>query len=396
MPGCLVSSTPIHKAFQTRPQERIGGSSSAIALCRREFLLTLSMLPLASRRLRGQEMSASQTIEERIRQLAAGAPLTMKFHGTSLRDCRTWQEAFGTKLRSLLGPHQPPQEWKTIVRQVTELEDHRREELTLTAEGHSPLPVYRLVPRGEGKTRPGILALHGHGDSGHHPVAGRDDIAGVAEAIRTANYDYGRQLVRKGYVVAVPCLTPFGLRLGKRDGYEGQDPCADTFIRLQLLGRLLIAENLRDCRWALELLARDRRVDSKRLGCVGLSYGGRMTMLMAALEPRIRVAVISGALNAMQERISGPYSCGAQVIPGLLQFGDTPEIASLIAPRSCLWEVGSQDKLLPPEWVEQALERIRRAYGAYGAEQELRVDRFEGGHRWNGELALRILEKVLA
>ncbi len=122
----------------------------------------------------------------------------MKFRGTSLRDCRTWQGAFGTKLRSLLGPHQPPQEWKTIVGQVTELEDHRREELTLTAEGHSPLPVYLLVPRGGGKTRPGILALHGHGEYGHHPVAGRDDISGVAEAIRTANYDYGRQLVRKG------------------------------------------------------------------------------------------------------------------------------------------------------------------------------------------------------
>jgi dienelactone hydrolase len=267
--------------------------------------------------------------------------------------------------------------------------------LTLTAEGHSPLPVYLLVPPGSGKTRAGILALHGHGDYGHHPVAGRDDIPGVGEAIRTANYDYGRQLVRKGYVVAVPCLMPFGPRLGNRDVYEGQDPCADTFIRLQLLGKLLIAENLRDCRWAIELLARDRRVDSKRLGCIGLSYGGRMTMLTAALEPRIRVAVISGALNAMQERISVPYSCGAQVIPGLLQFGDTPEIASLIAPRACLWEVGRHDKLLPPEWVEEALQRIRRAYRAYGAAEELRVDRFDGGHRWNGELAQSILEKVL-
>ena len=138
----------------------------------------------------------------------------MKFRGTSLRDCRTWQVEFGTKLRSLLGPHQPPQEWKTIVRQVTELEDHRREELTLTAEGHSPLPVYLLVPHGAAKLEPGILALHGHGDYGHHPVAGRDDITGVAEAIRTANYDYGRQLVRKGYVVVVPCLMPFGPRLG--------------------------------------------------------------------------------------------------------------------------------------------------------------------------------------
>ena len=397
MSSCLVPSSRIHNARQKRRERQIRASPAAIdALCRREFLLTLSMLPLVSGRLSGQEVPASQTIEERIRQLAAEAPLTMKFRGTSLRDCRTWQGEFGTKLRSLLGPHQPPQEWKTIVKQVMELEDHRREELTLTAKGHSPLPVYLLVPRGGGKTQPGILALHGHGEFGHHSVAGRDDISGVAEAIRTANYDYGRQLVRKGYVVVVPCLTPFGLRLGKRDSYEGQDPCADAFVRLQLLGKLLIAENLRDCRWALELLARDHRVDSKRLGCVGLSYGGRMAMLTAALEPRIRVAVISGALNAMQERISGPYSCGAQVIPGLLQFGDTPEIASLIAPRSCLWEVGSRDKLLPPEWVEEALQRIRRAYRAYGAEQELRVDRFEGGHRWNGEMAQSILEKVLA
>ena len=396
MSSCLVPSPPIHKSRQTRQERRSRASPAAIhAVCRREFLLILSLLPPVNGRLRGQEAPSSQTIDERIRQLVLDAPLTMKFHGTSLRDCRAWQGAFGTKLRSLLGPHQPPQEWTTIVRQVTELEDHRREELTLTAEGHSPLPIYLLVPPGSGKTRPGILALHGHGDYGHHPVAGRDDIPGVGEAIRTANYDYGRQLVRKGYVVAVPCLTPFGPRLGKRDGYEGQDPCADTFIRLQLLGKLLIAENLRDCRWALELLARDQRVDSKRLGCVGLSYGGRMTMLTAALESRIRVAVISGALNAMQERISVPYSCGAQVIPGLLQFGDTPEIASLIAPRPCLWEVGSHDKLIPPQWVEEALQRIRRAYRAYGREEELRVDHFEGGHRWNGEVAQSILEKVL-
>ena len=397
MPGCLVSSTSIYKARQTRRERKIRLSSSTIdAIRRREFLSTLSMLLLASRRLRGQETTPFQTIDEHIRQLAAHAPLTMKFGGKSLRDCRAWQGEFGAKLRSLLGPHQPPREWRVVVRQVTELEDYRREELTLTAEGHPPLPVYLLVPRGEGKTQPGILALHGHGELGHNPVVGRDDITGVAEAIRTANYDYGRQLVRKGYVVAAPCLTPFGVRLGKRDEYEGQDPCADTFVRLQLLGKLLIAENLRDCRWAFELLARDRRVDSKRLGCVGLSYGGRMTMLTAALEPRIRVAVISGALNAMQERISGPYSCGAQVIPGLLQFGDTPEIASLIAPRSCVWEVGGHDNLLPPQWVEEALQRIRRAYRAYGAEQELRVDRFEGGHRWNGELAFSILQKVLA
>ena len=135
-------------------------------------------------------------------------------------------------------------------------------------------------------------------------------------------------------------MTPFGRRLGNREAYGQQDPCAVTFVRLQVLGKVLIAENLRDCLWAVELLARHEQVNASRLGCVGLSYGGRMTMLASALEPRIQVAIVSGALNLLQERIGGRYSCGAQVIPGLLQHGDVPEIASLIAPRPCLWEAG--------------------------------------------------------
>jgi hypothetical protein len=55
-----------------------------------------------------------------------------------------------------------------------------------------------------------------------------------------------------------------------------------------------------------------------------------MTMLAAALEPGIHVAVMSGALNCFQERVTHRYSCGAQVIPGLLRYGDVPEIASLL------------------------------------------------------------------
>jgi dienelactone hydrolase len=357
--------------------------------------MTFSMLALGSRRSGPEKTATVPTLDERILALATEAPLTMKFQGTSLDECRAWQSDFTDKLRSLLGPHQPPATWKTTVSQVTELEDHRREELVLTTEGYSPLPIYLLAPRKASKPRPGILALHGHGKYGYYPVAGRDDIPGVASAIRQANYDYGRELARRGYIVAIPCLTPFGVRLGKLDAYKGQDPCAVSFVRLLMLGKVLMGENLRDCLWGLELLARDQRVDSKRLGCVGLSYGGRMTMLTAALEPRIRAAVISGALNVMQERISVPYSCGAQVIPGLLQYGDTPEIASLIAPRPCLWEVGTKDELIPARWAEEALRRLRRAYKAYDAQDRLVVDRFQGGHKWDGRVAYPWLERIL-
>lgn len=162
-----------------------------------------------------------------------------------------------------------------------------------------------------------------------------------------------------------------------------------------MVGKLLIAENLRDSLWALELLARHERVDANRLGCVGLSYGGRMTMLTEALEPRIKAAVVSGALNLMQERISKPFSCGAQIIPGLLNYGDNPEIGSLIAPRACLWEVGARDRLIPPKEAEEFIRRLRLAYKAFDAEDRLQVDRFDGGHRWHGEVAYPLLGKIL-
>jgi dienelactone hydrolase len=233
-----------------------------------------------------------------------------------------------------------------------------------------------------------VLALHGHGQFGHDPVVG-------IGKIQPENYDYGLQLVRRGYVVAVPCFTPFGRRLDDRQAYRGEDPCAVTFVRMQLLGKLLMAENLRDALWSLELLAGRPEVDGGRLGCVGLSYGGRMTMLTAALSERIRVAVISGALNVMQERVQGRYSCGAQVIPGLLEYGDVPEIASLIAPRPCLWEVGRQDALMVKDRIEPALERMRRAWEALGKPENLDVDFFDGGHRWNGVKAYPMLARVL-
>jgi dienelactone hydrolase len=274
--------------------------------------------------------------------------------------------------------------------------DHIREELMLRAAGVPDLPVHLLRPLKSSTKRPGILALHGHGHFGHDSVAGIDNTAEEKKAIEQANYDYGVQLARRGYVVAAPCFTPFGVRLGDRAAYRGEDPCAVAFVRMQLFGKVLISENLRDALWALELLASHDAVDASRLACVGLSLGGRMTMLTSAVSPRIKVAVASGALNVLQERVLGRYSCGAQVIPGLLSYGDVPEIASLIAPRPCLWEVGQRDGLMVKAWIQPSLDRMSRAWTALGAPDHLSVDSFDGGHRWNGVKAYPLLEKSLA
>lgn len=345
-------------------------------------------LPLAGAE---SDSSAKLVTHDHLRELARNAPLSMRFQGSTAEECGVWQKRFRDKLAELLGPHQPPADWQTLASDVTEFEDHRRESLVLKAPGHPALPLYVLTPKGHAGKRPGVLALHGHGPFGNDAVVGIDTTPERAKNIRDLNYDYGRQLVRRGYVVVAPCFAPFGQRLGSKEAYGGTDACAVAFVRMQLLGKVLMTENLRDALWAFELLARNKNVDADRLGCVGLSYGGRMTMLTTAMEPRIRMAVVSGALNVMQERIGLRYSCGAQVIPGLLEYGDVPEIASLIAPRPALWEVGQKDGLMVKDWIAPSWQRIQKAYRALGAGANLTMDSFDGSHRWNGVKAYPLL-----
>ena len=336
------------------------------------------------------------TVDEEIRRALDAAPLKMIFRGRTPDELTSWQHDFSAELRKRIGPHTPPAKWTVKTLSTRELADHTREELLLESDGVPSLPLYVLWPKGAQGRLPIVLCLHGHGPFGHDAVAGVDDTPELQRAIKGSNYDYARQLVREGYITVAPCLTPFGRRLDAKHHNERFDACATEFIRLAMLGRTLVGENLRDAMWALDYASARPDARADRIGCVGLSYGGRMTMVVTALDPRVRVAVISGALNVFQERVQGAgYSCGAQTIPGLLEIGDTPEIGSLIAPRPAIWEAGSKDALMVPGWLEKASARMLLAYEAAGKPKNFQVHRPDGGHAWNGETAIPLLAEVL-
>lgn len=320
----------------------------------------------------------------------------MLFSGSTCDECRAWQQAFRGKLEELLGDSTPPKEWTTIEENREEFADHTRIALVLESAGAPSLPLYLLIPRGlkPGERAPAVVCVHGHGPTGYDLVVGRAQAVKREKANGERNYGYGLQFVRRGYIVAAPCLIPFGRRITAAD-YGRNDPCAVTFVRMQALGQLPIAANLRDLRWTIDLLQAHAEVDPERIGCAGLSYGGRMTMLASAMDKRIRVAAVSGALNLLQERIKHHFSCGSQIIPGLLNYGDYSEIGSLIAPRPCVWETGSDDALIVPEWDDVFRQRLQRAYSALGAGDQLHFDRFEGGHVWSGRVAFPLFDQVL-
>lgn len=365
---------------------------------RRQILLALAALVGGPTWVQAEDgLVKLPTLNEELDRALDNAPLLMQFRGTNSQELELWQKEFAAKLRILIGPHQPPERWKSERLSTATLADHTREEWLLQADGMPSLPLYVLRPLGSDDQQfPIVLALHGHGPFGHDAVVGVEATPQHVQAIRSANYDYGRQLVREGYLVVAPCFTPFGRRISDEQRASKSDPCAVAFVRMMFLGQTLLGANLRDVSWALSFASKRADARPERVGCVGLSYGGRMTMVAAALDPRIKVAVVSGALNVFQERArSGGYSCGAQVIPGLLEFGDTPEIGSLIAPRPCIWEIGSRDSLVVKDWAERAMQRLKQAYAATETPGHLQFHRFEGGHEWNGETARKMLASHL-
>jgi dienelactone hydrolase len=370
------------------------GQSGHRSFSRRQVLLACAALVGSNALARSDdELLKLPTLNEELNKALANAPLRLLFRGSTRQDLARWQEEFAAKLRDLIGPHRPPERWTSERLSVATLADHSREEWLLKAEGVPSLPLYVLRPLGgAGQRFPIVLALHGHGPFGHDAVVGVEATPQHVQAIRNANYDYGRQLVRDGYLVVAPCFTPFGRRLTAEQRASKSDQCATAFVRMMFLGQTVVGANLRDVSWALSFASERDDARAERVGCVGLSYGGRMTMVAAALETRIKAAVISGALNVFQERArGGGYSCGAQVIPGLLEIGDTPEIGSLIAPRPCIWEIGARDGLIVQPWADQAIARLQRAYAASANPDHLQIHRFEGGHEWSGTTAREML-----
>jgi len=197
------------------------------------------------------------------------------------------------------------------------------------------------------------------------------------------NYDYARQAARRGYVAVTPDFRGFG----ERDDHErgNRDPCDAYFLRLNQYGQSIVSLQLHDLCAVLSYLGSRPECDLTRLGCVGLSYGGRMAMYAAATDARIKAVVVSGALNCFKERLLRNYTCGAQLVPGLLEHADVPELLGLIAPRPLFLELGCRDDTSPELFASELYHRVAQVYAAAGAADRLALEVFEWGHRFHGE-----------
>lgn len=324
--------------------------------------------------------------EELLALYAARRPL-LAFRARNRAEWLIWRAAFQAKLLDLMGGFRLERcDLKPEVLSVDRCEGYVREKVVLQTSPGVHVPAYVLRPDEGSGPWPGMLCLHGHG-------RGKDDVVGITATeeekkhIAALNYNYAEQFVRRGYVTITPDARGFGER---KQGYQlpGRDGCNVFFLKYQLLGLNPLTLNVWDVMRCLDYLQQRAEVEQDRIGCVGLSYGGTLTLYSAALDERIKAAVISCYLSTFKAyAFDIDNTCGSQTVPGLLRYGEMAEVACLIAPRPLLIEAGIKDTGFPLEATRQAYGVVRKAYEAADAADRVAIDEFDGGHMFSGRMA---------
>ena len=211
-------------------------------------------------------------------------------------------------------------------------------------------------------------------------------------------------LARKGYVVLA--YDPFGQ--GERIEYPGAGPGLTALggggtAEHEYAGRRLILLGVNfglfrswDGVRGIDYLLTRPEVDPEKLGCCGQSGGATLTQFLAALDDRIKVAVVSegNTENLAHENVEPPGSADdaeQNIVPGLARGIDRADLLYAFAPKPLLMTVTMHDAghTYSPEYVASGIDLLReykQAYGLFGAADRVSLQATTQSHGYVYEM----------
>lgn len=272
----------------------------------------------------------------------------------------------GTNLREKLleclgGPWPEPGPLNVEVHREQAHDGYRLASISYEAEPGERVPALLLIPEGVDAEHPapGIAVWHQH--RGQWDL-GKSEPAGLAG---DPTHHTGVALAREGYVV----LCPDALCFEDRTDHALPGRRYEEFEAMRYLvhGRSLAWKNILDARRAIDLLASLPEVAGQRLGCYGHSMGSTLTWLVGPWEERLTCLVGNCCLPTYRaihrHKLTHAFT---NFVPGWAQYGDTPDIAALIAPRALHLNFGAHDSDSPMDGVRTGIATIERAYAELG------------------------------
>ncbi|WP_250847025.1 alpha/beta hydrolase family protein [Aquisphaera insulae] len=276
-----------------------------------------------------------------------------------------------------------------------------------------------LKPAGASGPLPAILGLHDHGGNkflGWRKIARAGDAPTRTVATHQDEYYGGvawaNEIAKRGYAVLVHDTFPFASRrvrvadVPPRIREEGIDPEPDDAEGIKrynkfagahedIMEKSLISAGttwpgayvVEDQR-ALDVLCARPEVDSRRVGCAGLSGGGMRTVFLAGLDDRIACCVAVGFMTTWRDFLLDKCHTHTWMayVPLLPRDLDFPEILALRAPRPTMVLNCNEDGLYTLPEMHRADDILRETFAKGGAAAAYRCNFYGGGHKFDREM----------
>jgi hypothetical protein len=330
-----------------------------------------------------------------IRGEYAAAPRRLRFQAGTRAEAEAWQKTLHARVTELLGGF--PSErtpLRPVVLESRRFPAYRREKVVFESRPGVSVLAYVLVPTSASAPVATMICVPGHG-------RGVDDIVGIDERgiDRTERvgyqYDFAVQVVEAGMAAVAIEPMGFGCRRDPINAQRGlaQKGCEPLAGGALMLGQTLIGWRVWDIVRTLDYIETRSELDSRRTGCMGISGGGTATLFATALEPRIRVAMISGYLNTFRDSVGSLAHCVDNYVPGILNWAEMYDVAGLIAPRPLFVESGEKDNIFPIQASVESFNRVREIYAVFGAADRIEQEVFPGEHSFWGKRGIPFLAR---
>ncbi|QDT20823.1 dienelactone hydrolase family protein [Gimesia chilikensis] len=273
---------------------------------------------------------------------------------------------FKQKLLAGLGGDWPaPPELNVKHRDTIQRDGYRIESLTYEAEPGDPIPAMLLIPDMVSPAHPAPAVAVWHQHAGQYHL-GKSEPAGLAG---NPMHHTGAALAKEGYVVLCPDALCFEERQDPTGKLKAGNYERFEFLRYVVDGKCMAWKNILDMQRAVDFLQSRPEVIDEKIGCYGHSMGSTHTWLIGPWEPRIKCLVGNCCLPTYKGiHREHMLHCFPNFIPGIYEFGDTPDIAALIAPRPLHMNFGELDGGSPIDEVRRGVKIIANNYAAMNAE----------------------------
>ena len=141
---------------------------------------------------------------------------------------------------------------------------------------------------------------------------------------------------------------------------------------------------------AVDYLLTRPDVDGERISITGTSGGGTQTALIAALDPRIKVAVPSCYITSLPMRMANrifvdPDSDPEQDLNGMISNGvDHPGLLLLMYPRPVMVAAAVLD-FFPIEGTRKTFRQMQKLYTRFGSGERIAMVESYNGHQYSTE-----------